>query len=313
MAHTLHSARALLDAKSFVAARRAVAELLKERPQDPALLIFAAEIEKEDGNNKASHELIRSALTHHPDNVLLREEEVLVLSRLRKKRQARDALERFKRDFPHARFRIENLTVVVDSLYGRSAKLKRMLDSFGEARNSPHVQRELGIAHHKINDLFTAQRLLEAAHEHFSDDAVLNETVATNSFQLGLPGRARTYARLALKSSPDNRRLRWLYWASYLLYFPPFYVATMFMAIVLTGLALFGRLTAGAICLALVVFFGDLYSFWFDALSVLAQWPVYKWSYVGYFLFFAIYLLVGIPDSFNKIIPRRRNVILKKY
>jgi tetratricopeptide (TPR) repeat protein len=314
MTHSLASARALLEAKSYPAARRSIQDMLKERPNDTSLLTLAVEIEVQAGDHKKALELVRQALQTSPDNAELREQELMALGALRRKGEARDALKRFAQDFPHQRWRIDRMTIMVDSLYGRGAKLKLFLDEFGETTGDhPSTQRDLGIAYHKINDLYQAQRLMLAAHPHFADDIEINEALAANSFQLVRPAAARKFANLALSASPHQGRMRLLRVASYFLYLPPFFVLGHCLKLAFTTTTFLGRYGPLAVGILIAMAAHSLNSIWLDLISVAARWPVYKYDIVILPIFLCVYLLATNEDIYRKIIPKHRSIKVRNY
>ena len=314
MTHSLASARALLAAKSYPAARRAARDLLKNEPDNPWLLAFAVEIEAEAGDHKQALSLCRSALKTAPDNVNLREQEIFTLAELRRKREARDALKRFEQDFPQQRSRIENLRLLVDALYQRTVKLKSKLDEVAETYAAdPLTQRDLGMAYSRIGDVFRAQRLMLAAHPSFRDDLELNEALATNSFQLVRPAAARKYATLALATAPERRRMSFLKIASYALYFPPFFLFGQLFVLIQCARSIAGWLLA--FCAAVFLFqpLGDLISLCWDCLSVALSLPLYKYEIASYALFFGGYAIATEQDYYDRLFARNKTVKLRKY
>lgn len=312
--HTLQSAHALLAAKSYPAARRAVQGLLNGRPNDPVLLAFAVEIEREAGDHRKALELVRDALRIAPDNAQLRELEIRTVATLRWKKEAGELLVRFEQDFPHQRWRIDGLRVTIDSLHERAVSLKSRIDQEAEtAGESPAALRAYGIAYHKINDLFRAQRLLLAAQPSFPGDVELDETLAVNSFQLVRPATARRYATLAVAAAPERSRMRHLRALSYLLYLPPFFVFAHLMLLVTVSSTIVGKYGSWVVALALPLLFGALLTIWYDLVSVALQWPAHKYLIGVFVLFAAAYFTVINARLHRRFFERQASVKIRKY
>jgi predicted Zn-dependent protease len=315
MTHSLASARALLAAKSFPAARRALAELLKERPDEPALLSFAVEIEEQAGDHKKALELARAALKTAPDNAVLRNQEIDALCRLGRKAEAGAAVERFKTDFPFEFRRIAEMKVMLDAIHGRSKKLKSLLDGWSEEDDlSPEELVTLGIGYSKIGDLYRAQRLLLEAHRDLPDDFALNEALATNSYLLVRPATARKYATLALAARPDHGRLRFLKAATYLLYWPPFFVLAHLMSLALLSQPIAGRIGVLFVMIPLMYLCGDLLDVWWHALSVVLKIPSFlPLSLVGTLVFILIWWAAMDDRYYNRFFGQTKELKVRRY
>jgi tetratricopeptide (TPR) repeat protein len=315
MTHSLASARALLAAKSFPAARRAVGELLKERPDDAALLSFAVEIEQEAGEYKTALELARAALKTSPDNSVLRAHEIDALYRLGRKAEMSGAVGRFEKDFPWARGQIDLMKIQLDSMHGRTQRLKSMLDGWSaDTDQSPEELRNLGIGYYKIGELYRAQRMMLEAHRAFPDDFELNEALATSSYLLVRPATARKYATLALAARPDHGQLRFLKAATYLLYWPPFFVMAHCMSLALLGLPFLGKYGALAVVLLLMFLFGDLINIWWHALSVVLQRPTFLLgSLAGTLLYGLTWFAVTDERFYKRLFGRKKELKVRRY
>jgi len=309
----LNTARALLRAENFEGARRIVRKALDENPDNLRAWELRIEIEMEAGDFKQALELTRRVLADHPDNVPVRELEFHALARLRKKREAKRVFEQFRADFPFMTNRIEVMTMTLDSLSERVKKVSESLNKYSESSTDPESIRGFGIAHHRVNDLWTARRMMQEAHTHFPDDAELNAARATNYFQLARPALARKYARLALANNPADRRMAFLKKISWVMYFPPFYLLSALLVVFYALDRLVGRIPAYIaifFCLLLLI---DLYRVWYSVIIVVTG---FDWNRLGTLLLFTwgiLYALAISPAFYAKIFKPRKSVTLKKY
>jgi predicted Zn-dependent protease len=314
MTHSLASARALLAAKSFPAARRALTELLKERPDDPALLSFAVEIEEQAGDHKKALELARAALKTAPDNAVLRNQEIDALFNLERKKETSAAVERFQKDFPFEFRRINDMKLMLDSLYDRPQKLKSTLDGWSEgAYQTPMMRRNLGIGYSRVGDLYRAQRMMLEAHRDFPDDFELNEALATNSFNLVRPATARKFASMALAARPDHGQLRVLKAATYLMYWPPFFIFAHFISLALASRIFVGTYPALALILGLFYFLGDLPNIWWHVVSVLMQKSTLLLSLASMLLFWLSWQASVNERFYQRYFGWKKELKVRKY
>lgn len=318
MLNSFNTARALLEADNFEGARKEINKFLDNNPDDFSAWFFRIEIEKKSKNFKDGLELCRTLLAKYPDNFRLRETEFHLLINLGKKRDAKKVLANIKADFPSHGHDLETLGVILDNAHGRFDKVRGLMETFTDEGMSDYQKRSVGIAHHKLHDLYRAQRLMKEAHSSFPNDFELNATLATNSFQILRPATARKYARLALLDKPIDRRMRFLITASYLLYFPPFFMLGIFCLFFLhitsvIGASLWGQLLSLPFCLLLLFTFSNLNSLWYEIITVLLHYDVDTYRSIFTIGFIVIYFLLTMPGLFDKFFKSSKNLKLKKY
>ncbi len=313
MAAHLNSARAMLSAKNFPAARRMVREALDKNTDDLAAWNLRIEIEMEDKAYKEAIRLSRLILERHPTNLGLREKEFFAVAQVRKKRAARKLAARFKEDFPHATGTIRNMGLTLDSLSENTNRVRDVLEEFSDYITDAEDKKNIGTGYHNINDPIRAQAMLLEAHEELPNDAELNTVLATNSFQLMKPATTRRHARLALQSDPTNRRMRYIIPASYLIYFPPFFVFGLVLCCFFSVQALFGKYAAYA-CIGLYFFFGGiLMNLPMAAFQTLTQIPVVPWAKILMIFWIVTYVLMSFPQFFDMLFGRKKTVKLKRF
>lgn len=313
MSAPLDSARALLAAKNYPGARQAVQKVLDTAPGDTRAWHLRAEIEMAAGKPRDALAILRPVLADHPDNALLRSAEFDATLRDGQKREAARLRDRFAADFPYLDHRVEAMTLHLDAARGRTRSASRKLKEYGEAVHDPASLKGLGISHHRIDDIFRADRMMREAHEHFPGDAELNAALASNCFQLARPGDARRFARLALAADPTNRRMALLIKASWAMYFPPFWMLTAMVAVFYGVDVLLGRIAA---YLSLVPILLLTKSFWdlpYDILTVATGVDIGALSIPCTFAWIAVYMLTTVPRFYDRFIGRRKSVSLKKY
>lgn len=313
MASHLNSARAMLSAKNLPAARRMVREALDKNTNDLAAWNLQIEIEMEDKAYKEAIRLSRQVLAHHPSNADLREKEFFAVVRGGKKRDARKLAARFKEDFPHATGAIRGMDLTLDGLSENTNRVRDVLEEFSGYITDAGDKKNIGTGYHNINDPIRAQPMLLEAHEELPNDPELNTVLATNSFQLMKPATTRRHARLALREDPANRRMRYIIPASYLIYFPPFFIMGLVFCCFFSVQALFGKYAAYA-CIGLYVFFGSvLINLPMRVFQTLTQIPVVSWSKILMILWIVTYVLMSFPQYFDMLFGRKKTVKLKRF
>ena len=310
---SLNTARALLKAENFNGARRIVRKALDEDPKNINAWQLRVDIEIEAKKPKEALKLVRQILAENPQNAGLRNSEFEALMKAGKKREARKIRDRFKTDFPFMSQRIEMMDLQLDAASGKTKSVSKKLQGYGDGNDNPYVVKDLGIAHHRIDDIFRARRLMEQAHPEFPNDPELNAALATNYFQMARPGTARKYARLALAADPSNRRMALLIKASWLMYFPPFFFMMLILVIFYGVDSLIGRITAWIISIGAFIIGIDVYNIAFSALMVIIGLEL---NLARTFIVFAWMVLaasVVAPTFFDKLFKRKKSVTLKKY
>ncbi|MEP3476119.1 MAG: hypothetical protein ABJN57_07870 [Hyphomicrobiales bacterium] len=243
---------------------------------------------------------------------MLRKAEFDALIKLRKKKLSKQAFEKFKQDFPNHFQMLEGMQVSLDSIQGKVKNLKKTLDRFGNDNGNPSLQKDLGIARHKICDLFYAQELMEKAHPHFPDDAQLNATLAMNSYQLVRPATARKYARLALQADHRNVQMRLISWLSYGLYLPNIFLFAKFCMAFLCLLPFLGVFVTLPIFMGFIFLTGDFRDFPAVLIAILSGMDGATALFVSLIVTFVVVL---IPHSqfIIKLLKPRKEVKLRKY
>jgi len=313
MSGDLNTARALLRAENFEGARRIVGKALEDSPNNLRAWNLRIEIEMDAGEFKEALALTRQLLADHPDDVLLREAEFYAVARMRKKREAKRIFEQFRKDFPFQEGKIKPMNMVLDSLSERMKQVSDTLREYAEYATDPQSVKQLGIMHHKVNDLWIAQRMMLEAHPHFANDAELNAALATNYFQLARPGTARKYARLALASDPTNRRMALLIKATWLQYWPPFFLMTGIFLIYFATSTLFGKIMANVAIVAIIITTGTERIIWYDALNVITGVSVTSVHILIALSWIALYVLCMSSEFYSKFFGKKKSVKLKKF
>lgn len=312
MKRSLNTAIALLEAKNFDGARRLVNELLEEAPDDISCWILRIRIESTKENYKEALRICRDVLRQHPENADLRNLEFETLGCLRRKRDAKKTFEKFKTDFPNDHVRIRDMQLCLDALHGKTWKFIQYMESLGGDEDGPEVKRDLGLLYHKTLDFFRAQRYMTDASAFYPDDLELNKALAQNSLQLGKLALARNYARNALRLSPGDRHMRTLILISYLFYLPQFYVFNILFLIAQMAYCYFGLIISFVILFLLFGTAIDLVIF-FERVAGIFVGRETDVSFVLYFVYLFIFLLVQYPDYWKFLYERKSTVKMKKY
>lgn len=310
---SFNTARALLKAGNYESARRIVRKALDEDPKNLKAWELRIEIEAAAGKKKEALALARQILADHPDSASLRIAEFDALIQLRKKREAKKTRDRFKEDFPYLTNRIETMNLQLDASSGKTRRVSDKLREYAEHSYGLESQKDLAIAHHRIDDIFRARHLMDEIHPEFPDDAELNAAMASNYFQLLRPATARKYARLALAADPTDRRMSFLIKASWLMYFPPFFIVSIFL-IIFYGLdALFSRLITYLILIPILFLSADLFNACKTVTFILLGFDPPLSAALLWVGWGTVYLCATAPAVYNLIFKRAKAVSLKKY
>jgi len=254
---------------------------------------------------------LRQVLADHPDNVSIRESEFYALARLRKKREAKRVFEKFRADFPFARHRVNQMSMTLDSLSERIKKLSDSLSEISELSTDPQSMKDFGITHHRVNDLWTARRMMHEAHSHFPADAELNAAIATNYFQLARPAKARKFARMALATNPADRRMGFLSKLSWAMYFPPFFLVSCLLVVFYAMDRLAGRIPAYIAIFLCLISTTDLYNIWYSFIIIFTGFDWNHFTTLTLIIWGGVYALAISPAFYDKVFKRRKSVTLK--
>lgn len=310
---SFNTAQALLKAGNFESARRIVRKALDENPNNLRAWELRIEIETQAGEHKEALKLVRQVLTDHPDSAPLRKAEFSALMSLGKRREGKKTRDRFKEDFPFLTNYIEMMNLQLDAHSGNTKKVAGKLQEYGEHTYGAESLKNLGIAHHRIDDIFRAKRMMNESHAEFPNDPELNAAIATNYFQLARPGTARKYARLALAADPANRRMSLLIKASWLMYFPPFFCLTFILKLIYGFDSLVGRIGSYLLMIPIILLSIDFFNITFSALIVLTGFDWNGLDTVLWISWLGLQITVTVPGIYKKIFERKKSVTLKKY
>jgi tetratricopeptide (TPR) repeat protein len=252
-------------------------------------------------------------LVDHPDSAALRSVEFDAVFQSGKKREAKKTRDRFAEDFPYLTNRIEIMNLQLDASAGKTRKVSKKLREYADSAYGPDNQKDLAIAHHRIDDLFRARRLMDEVHPEYPNDAELNAAMASNYFKLGRPATARKYARLALAADPSNRRMSLLIKSSWLMYFPPFYVMTIVFIISYGTDSLLGRIPAHIAAILTIFLLSDYTNIGYSFIIVLTGIEFGRFTMVFIVLYIVLYFSSVNAGVYETLFKRKKSVSLKKY
>lgn len=312
MTRSLNTARALLKAENFEGARKLVNKALETEPYDLESWCLRVEIECEAEEYEAALRICRNALPEFPESIELRFLEIDALFHLRWKKAVRRAVEKFKIDFPDCHDYIDSMEGGLDALAGRTDKLNKYLDGFDADALDMNDKREHGMLYHKTGSMYRAQPLMEAAHPYFPEDLELNKSLAMNSMLLGKLATARKYARIALRLKPGDRHMRVLIVASYLYYYPVFYIFNALMSFFCLVNSYLGVLGGVAALIFATIYARYATDFLEGAIAILIGNDVIL-RFDMYYVFVFIFILVQIPGYLGFLYKTKQNVKLERY
>ncbi len=244
----LGTARAFYDAGNTEGAERILGQLLEQNPDDFPAATLKVEMLQKQGQHAKALKFCDTWLSKHPNSTAMHVNRFVSLGHVGSKKEMNASLKQFRENFPHHRHAIGFMETVLNARGGKLNEVRKTIQAELHDESSPHRIRAKGIALHNIKDFFEAEHYLAQALEHFPNDARLLEVMATNRFQIGRLASARAFAARGLAADPTKRRLAFLSRATWLFYYPSFYILLIMFS---TSALLYARLNKP---LALVVF-----------------------------------------------------------
>ncbi|MEP1571806.1 tetratricopeptide repeat protein [Roseibium album] len=221
----LKAAEALLTAENYDGAMRQVESVLKDYPDLPHALFFATVIEFRRGNYKEALHRSREQLSVNPLQAETRVIEAISLAKLGKKKEAKNTLQKFEKDFPDRQSDIDSIATHIFFSAGKQRKALQKLHDIRQDPQARPADKSIAILMHRMGDLFAAQNELQAAFDQDPNDFKVAAALANNNLLLGRLSAARKFAHVAQRIEPGNRNLNLLIFASYMFYLPPLYLA----------------------------------------------------------------------------------------
>ena len=312
MSAALNSGRAFLQAGNHAAAKRVAREALERDADDIRAILLLIDVEEDAGDHKAALALAGGALSKAPDSPALRMACALSLIRLKRRREAKTAIDAFERDFPYREMDIGGLRMAFDGKFGNLRGAEKRLDELAEGHeDDPDVMLMKAILINNRGQAWKAQKLFREVLKHDPEGFTVNDHFALNQFQLCRFASARKHARIALRQKPTafNKRLIWF---SYIMLFPPL----LFLhAVVALGLIAISCIHWSVVLIFAIIFAEQI--FW--PRNVVARWlaengvplarEITNWSVWPYS---AIMLMLWAPFA-DMIDKRRQDVKLRGY
>jgi len=313
MAASLNTAKALLDAGNFDSARQIAEELLEELPSFSPFWSFRIQIEMQAENYKAALKITHEALAILPDDYDIRECEFWALLRLKKKKEAAKVYQDYKRDFPHLEKHHKAMSFALNAIKGKASEARKSLNKLIGEPKTPLLKRNFGIALYKVDDAFRAQSLMEQAQPDLPDDVELNTALAINSFLLVRPSKCRKYASQAFALSFNKAHLRFVYWASFLLYLPPvFFMVGVFL--VFSVIRAYSAASFAMLFLIVTMFYAaDIIQIWSQLISRATGLQFLDNTTAWYVLASAITIVAASPKILTSLFPSQKAIRLKNY
>ena len=219
----LSAAKSLLDAKNHDGAMRRVDAVLEDLPDFTLALGLAVAIEFSRSDYTATLERARTYLAEDPNDPDIRCYEAIALAKLKRRKDAEEALKRFQQDFPDKQRMVDTIATHIHLSAGKQKKALGKLHDLRSSSEGKGELKNIAIALHRIGDLFEAHNQLLEAAKQGPQDYDLAAALASNCLLLGKLSQARRYARMALAMEPGNPTPKRFILLTYFLYFPPFF------------------------------------------------------------------------------------------
>ena len=226
MIGSFNTARAYLKAGNVAAARKIADEAMDENPDRVAVWDLLVDIEFAEKRYDKALDLTKRGLEQWPDHAGLRFHNALAFLNLKRPKDAAKAIEGFEADFPYRKVETHLLHTVWQIHFGSLKRARFHRKQFEEsAPDSPHIAMLDSMIAAKADDMLGKERASKQMAENAPMDADAYARLAYAQFDLFKLGAARRSARAALAAEPTRRRVEAILWLSWLVYFPPFFVA----------------------------------------------------------------------------------------
>ncbi|WP_133057632.1 tetratricopeptide repeat protein [Falsiruegeria litorea] len=303
----------MLEAGNIEGTKRILGKLLEKDPDNyPATDLMIEALTKQSAHKEALA-YCDNWLSRHPNSVGIHVFRFKSLAKLGRTRDMKASLKQFRTTFPHETTAISIMEMFQDAQKGNANSFRKTLEKeFGDV-SSPDLIKVKAIALHQVNDLFEADYYLSKAVEFFPNDAELLAAMATNRFQIGRLASARMYAARSLAADPTRRRMAFLSRATWLFYYPGFYLILLGMA---AAMLLGARLNKVAAVLIFVILLSlirsalSLFLFPILILFGLSTSPTISVLIIGAIGVFVL----SLSDAYYKMLfGRKKTVKLKKF
>ena len=226
MVGQLEAGRALCEAGNFAAARKAAESHLRDDPHDALALDLLFDSLNGQGAHQEALDLAIEWRERAPLSSLAQGNVIVGYLNLRKKKQAREALDRFRETFPWDSDTIKMLSGKYGLVFGDFDRAGEAFTAFSEARPD-NINGKLGrmIAEAGAERYASAVRLGREIIASDPNNQVALMQLARAEVCLMRFKRARAHAEAAMRIDPAATAMREVIWISRVALFPPFLFA----------------------------------------------------------------------------------------
>ncbi len=257
MSTRFNAARAYIAAGNLDAARRIAREAMERAPDDVAVWHLMVDIELAAKRWEAAYDLSLRALAQWPNHAELRLGHAITLVYTKRKVEVVQAIRDWERDFPLARAEAHFLHTFREAFYGSTKKARAHFGEFREyCPDSPYVPILDELIAHKANDPLAIERTLKRMAPTVTTNGKVHTRLATVQLDLFKLAAARRSARTALAIEPTRRDAEAILWLSWLVFFPPFFVAHAYFWLDGMRRSLFSGWLVAALKVPLMAVFG---------------------------------------------------------
>ena len=243
-------AGSFLKAGNLQGAEREAKAVLEDRPHDRDALEVLISVAIEKSEYKSALAQSENWIAREPDCKRAHQARILTLSRAGKRRKARKALQRYRRDFPSDRLTHDSIRAAMETASGNADAAIQQIDALRQSgRSELPLDAAEAIAKSRAGRLIGASRAADRMLEIDPLDPRALYLKAVNAFRLCRLSKARTFARRLRSLDPgQSARANELIWASYVAYFPPFLITQFVIMLVLLGTSRVPKAVSPILC-----------------------------------------------------------------
>lgn len=230
-------AQSFLKAGNLEAAEREALAVLERAPHDRDALEVLIEVALDNRDPARALALADGWVAREPDCPRAHQSRILALCRGRRKRQARQALDRYKADFPNDTKGYDGMWLGMETAFGGSEAVIKKVAGLRRTHGPQQPFDEVeALAKSRAGQLIGASRAADRVLKSNPLDLRALNIKATNAFRLCRLSQARALARQIRQLEPRKAAsANELICASYAAYFPPFLAGQIVLMMVMLG------------------------------------------------------------------------------
>lgn len=221
----IESGWAMVQAGNFDAAIRTAKQALQADPNDFEALSLMTRAMLYSGDFAAAYDTNQQILRLRPDAVEGHVNSVEIPMYRGLYQVSKDALNAFREACPNAITEHQILSATWEYHFGDPKTAIALYHGLlAKHPGDLDLHRALGLAEYEVGNPFRAERSFSLVIQHKVRDAKVMEQLAFIRFRQFAFGEARALASASRQLQPDRKPLRWVGWASFLVWLPPFFI-----------------------------------------------------------------------------------------